>query len=162
MLRFFRISLILVFLFISCIYTFSGGFPSKLRNVYIESFENRTKRQDITLSVQNFFIEQVQRDGRLNIVSKGRCNMLIIPSILNFDKRATEFTETGEVTVYSVRIKAKILTKVVGDSLSYLKDSVFYGQGIYSAVSEEEDIGIERAVIDLTNNFLNKLFEARM
>ncbi len=157
-----RLSVIAVLLSVSCVYTFSGGFPSKYRSVYIAPFENSTRRQDITLEVQNYFIEGIQKDGRLNVVSKNRAKMEIIPVLMDFNKRASEFTETGEVTVYTISIKAKILTETLKDSLLYLQDSIFYGRGVYSVLSEDENTGIKRAVTDLVNNFLNRLFEAKI
>ena len=81
---------------------------------------------------------------------------------MDFRKQAAEFTETGEVTVYSITLKAKIVTRPVGDTALFVKDTIFYGRGVYSVSSEDEEIGLKRAVTDLVNNFLNKLFEARI
>ena len=159
--NFLRLNLILSAVFTSCIYSFSGGFPSKYRNVYIAPLNNETNRQDITLDVQNYFIDAMREDGRLNIVAEKQAKMKIIPTLLSFNKNASEFTESGEITVYTITIKAQILTHPVDDTLSFLKDSIFYGKGVYSASSEDEDTGIKRATEDLVNNFINKLFEIK-
>ncbi len=157
-----RLSLLLTVLFSSCIYTFSGGFPSKYRNAYLESLKNESQRQDVTLNIQNYMFEEIQKDGRLNIVSKDRASLKIVPVLMDFRKHASEFTETGEVTVYSVILRAKILVIPIGDTTLILKDTIFSGSGVYNVTSENEDTGIKRAVSDLVNNFLSKLFEVRI
>ncbi len=146
----------------SCIYTFSGGYPAKLRKVYIEHLKNRSERQDITLTVENLFLEDIQKDGRLSITAKEKAGLEIIPVLEDFRKVPTEFTEGGEVTIYTVTLRAIIRTPVRGDSLYFLKDSVFSGRGVYRVGEETEIQGIERAVNDLVNNFLDRLFSVRI
>ena len=157
-----HLSLFLIVAFSSCVYTFSGGFPAKYRNVYLKSLENNSQRQDVTLSIQNYLFQEIQKDGRLNIVSENRARLQIIPKLIDFGKRASEFTETGEVTVYTIILKAKILVRPMGDTALFLRDTVFSGRGVYNVSSENEDAGVRRAVKDLVNNFLNKLFEVRI
>lgn len=159
--NFSRLNLLFVILFSSCVYTFSGGFPSKYRNVYIEPLKNNTQRQDITLDIQNYLMDEVRKDGRLNIVSSKQAMLKVVPYLLNFEKSATEFTETGEITVYTITIKAKILTYPMDDSIYFLNDTIFYGRGVYSASGEDEGIGIKRATKDMIDNFLDKLFETK-
>ncbi len=149
-------------LLVSCVYSFSGGFPSKFRNIYLMPVENESSRQDITVSVQNLFSEYLQKDGRLNLVSKDRAGLFIEPVIKEFKKTPTEFTEAGEVTLYTISLNALIKTPVKGDTVMFLKDSIFHGRGVYKVGEEEEAKGIERAVEDLVNNFLGKLFEVKI
>ncbi len=151
-----------LFVITSCVYTFSGGYPARLRKVYIEHIKNRSDRQDLTLTVENLFIEDIQNDGRLSITSKDKAGLNIVPIIEEFGKSPTEFTEGGEVTVYTVSIKATIKTPIKGDSVYFLKDTMFVGKGVYKVGTETEAQGIERAVKDLVNNFLDRLFEVKI
>ncbi len=151
-----------LFIAISCIYTFTGGYPSHLRKVYIMHVKNRSTRQDLTLTIENLFIQNLEKDGRLSITSRDKAGLIIIPVIEDIKKTPTEFTENGEITVYSITTKAIIKTLVKKDSSYFLKDTVFIGKGIYKVTDENENAGIERSINDLVNNFLSRLFEVRI
>lgn len=144
--------------FISCVYSFKGFFPKELKNVGVEVFENESERYGIEINVTNNFIKGIEEDRRTQIVEINKASLIIRGKIKSFSKNPHSFDEKGRVLEYKIIVDAEIefINKIKNEE--FLPKKIFSGWGIYSALNEDEEIGIERASRDLAKKVITYLF----
>ncbi len=153
------ITLFFSFSTLSCIYTFSGGFPRHLRKVFIQPFENTTDKGGVGPLLTESFVDAVQKDGRLTPVIEKQAGLIIKPRLIAYSRTPFTYNENQEVLSYKVTLKAVIYS--ITNDTSYINDTTFTGWSSYDASSETEDEGIQKATSDLVRVYLDKLFRVK-
>ncbi len=140
-----------------CIYSFSGFFPSRLKDVTVTVFKNRTIQYGIEDQVTEAFIEAIKNDGRLTIVDPEKAAMRIDGEITGYRKDPFIYDESGNVTGYKVTVTANITFFDVQADSAYMKGR-FTGWGTYDETSESEMDAIKKAVNQIVQQSLRSLF----
>ena len=144
--------------FYQCTYSFSGLFPSRLRNAYIPIFKNETDRYGLEEVTTQVFVDAIREDGRLRITSESRAAMRVDGTLKSYKREPYEYDETGKVISYKVTITAELGFYDIQNDEYYLGPSTFRGWSTYDPDKETEDDGIKKAIQDLVDNSLRALF----
>ncbi len=157
--NFFRLSTTIAIVLVigGCIYSFSGFFPSRLRNVTVTVFENKTIQYGIEDEVTSAFINAIKEDGRLTIVPPEKAAMRIDGKVTGYRKEPFVYDENGNVTGYKVTVTAQIVFFDIKADSAYLEGR-FSGWGTYDAATESESDGIKKAVKQIVQDALRSLF----
>ena len=99
---------ILVVLISACTYSFSGYFPSRLRKVSVHVFQNKTLMYGLENSVTEYFIDNLRKDGRFEIVSDDRAGLIIKGSVVDYEKTPFKFDSQGNIESYNITLKLEL------------------------------------------------------
>jgi len=141
-----------------CIYSFRGFFPSRLRDVEVVAFENKTIRHALGDEVTKSILEEIEKDGRLRIVSPQQAKLRIEGEILFYEREPYEYDEQGMIISYKITIRARVGFYDKEKEAYYLPPKIYEGWSLYRVDEEKEEDGIERASRDLSQKALRALF----
>ncbi len=150
---------ILVILFSSCTYSFSGYFPSYLKKVSVHVFQNKTLMYGLDNTVTGYFIDELRNDGRFQLVSDDKAGMIITGSVTGFDKQPFKYDTEGNIESYNIKLTIELEFYDNVNKKPYLPKATYIGNGTYNVNSETEDDGIKRAVSDIYSTVIHRLFQ---
>ena len=152
-------SLVLLILFTACTYSFSGYFPSYLKKVSVHVFQNKTLMYGLDNTVTGYFIDELRKDGRFQLVSDSKAGMIITGSITNYQKQPFKYDAEGNIESYNIRLTLELEFYDNINKKPYLPKASYTGSGTYSVNGETEDDGIKRAVEDIYSTVIHRLFQ---
>lgn len=152
-----KLFLLLFLLIQSCgFYSFSGSsIPSHMKTIEIPLFENSSYKQAVAENITEKVIELAQKE-RLKLVSS-EGDALISGKLISYENRADDYTggrNDLQVKSYAVTIVVEVsFTDKVKNKSLY--KGTLSAKGIYDFDSENEDIGIRRAVEEIAKKIMN-------
>ncbi len=143
----------------ACTYSFSGYFPGYLKKVSVHVFENKTLMYGLENRVTQYFVDQMRKDGRFQLVSDEKAGMIITGSVVDYQKTPFRFDAAGNIESYNVTIKLELKFFDKVKNKDYMPEATYVGNGTFDVNSETEDDGIKRAVADIYTTVIHKLFQ---
>jgi hypothetical protein len=149
----------LIVLACACSYSFTGSFPSGLRDATVPVFGNETLMYGVEEQVTRAFIDAMAEDGRLRVSSEEDAALRVEGTMTGYRKEPFEYDASGEILTYRVTLRALIGFFEIEGEKYYMEESAFSGWSTYEAGTEEELDGIEGAARNLAQNALIALFQ---
>lgn len=150
------IIILLIFGSLSCgVYTFNPKGKSDISSVAVERFTNNTPEFGLADKMTDNVIDALMADGNLNVVSAENADAILTGALVSYERKPYQFTESDEVTSYSVIMNFDIiLRKADGDSEIW-KERMSQ-TGIYEVATETEEDGQQKAIGFLVDAIINK------
>lgn len=147
----------------ACNYGFSGGggFPSEIRTIYIEPFDNQTVQFSLDQQLFKELQDRVPRSLGLNIAGGQVADAVLSGKILRYDDvaqnyRADQNSQTGlQVLQHEVDIVASAQIIDVKRNLILWDNGSITGRGTYEPSSETVDVGKQKALENLVQQILD-------
>ncbi len=155
--------LALAFLAGACNYGFSGGggFPSQIRTIYIEPFDNQTVQFSLDQQLFRQLQDRVPSSLGLNIAGAQAADAVLRGKILRYDDvaqnyRADQGSQTGlQVLQHEVQIVASAEIVDVKRNVILWDNGSVTGRGTYQPSSENDDVGKQKALESLVQQILD-------
>jgi hypothetical protein len=127
-----------------------GGFPSHIRTVYIEPFENDTDRFELDQQLFRELTEQLPRSLGLRLGSQQTADAVVRGRIVRYNDAARNYTpgqQLGSVDVIQHQVEIAIAVEIVdvGQNL-ILWDGSLTGRGEYRPESQSDQAAREVAL----------------
>jgi hypothetical protein len=128
-----------------------GGFPSHIRTIYIEPFENETAQFDIEQELYARLIDELPAKLGLQPAGRENADAILTGSIRRYQDvaqnyRAGETSEGGGVLSHEVQIGIQAQLVDVRDNVVRWESSSLVGRGSYSPGSENDDVAKQQAI----------------
>ncbi len=150
------IFLVLMGIFASCgIYTFSPRGKSSITSISVNRFGNETQQLGLEDRMTDDIIDAFITDGSMKVVSQENAEAVLVGSLISYERRPHEFTETDEVTAYAVTMGFEVSLKK-GDDDSEIWTERFSQLGVYNVGTETEEDAQQKAILLLVEAILNK------
>ncbi len=150
------VALFMVLLLSGCgIYTFNPGGKSEIGTIAVEPFENKTSEFGLTDQLTEVIIDAFIADGNIKVVSVSQADVVLIGTLLRYDRVPHVFDENDQVQKYKVVMDFEITLKNPDDDSEKWKQKLSQ-EGIYDAIDETEEDGQKRAGERLVEAILNK------
>lgn len=155
-----RASLLLALLLVTgCNYGLTGGgFPSHVRTVYIESFENRTPQFELEQQLFSAMLDRVPSALGVRVGSRENADARISGTILGYDDVAQNYSDGGggriQVLQHQVRISVNVQVLDVRENV-ILWEGRISGTGEYAPDTETEDEGRELAIEQIVRDVID-------
>jgi hypothetical protein len=137
-----------------CLYTFNqgGGFPSHIRTIYIESFDNSTVEFGLEQILDQRVTDRIPRALGVRPAGRDNADAVLTGRILRYDDVAQNFRGTGdgsggniEVLQHQVQIAVQIRIVDVAQNV-ILWESQVTGQGLYRPDTQTAQDGRTAAI----------------
>jgi len=137
------------------VYSLSPGGKSSIKTIAVSQFENKTIESGLSSRMTDEVISALISDGNLKVVSEKEADAVLSGTLASYERKAYTFDEADNVSQYVVKIvfNAVLQKGVTGEELW---KETFYSEGPYSALSETEDIGQQRAAEKLVVDVINR------
>lgn len=150
-----------IFILTGCGYTTKAYFlPSSIKNVYIETFENKTDQPNLENELRTKLISTFQIDGNLEIASVDEADTLLQGEVVGYSRQAMRYENNEAVQEYrlSVAVNFEFIERSTGKKIvqasNFSGDASFYLTGS-SAGSESQ--ARDEALVNLSRRILNKV-----
>ena len=140
---------------IGCIYTFNPKGKSDIKTLAVEPFDNRTSQYGLTDRLTTIVVDAFIKDGSMRIVPTDKADAVLRGILTGYERQVVNFDITDQVEQYKVVLSFEISLKSVRTD-STLWTQTMTQEGIYSAASETEEIGQERAGQRLVEAVINR------
>ncbi len=155
-----KIGIVFIFLIISIslscgVYTFDPKGKSDISTVAVERFTNSTPEFGLADRMTDDVIDAMMADGNLKVVSADNADAILTGELVSYERKPYQFTETDEVTSYSVIMNFDIILRKA-DSDSEIWKERMSQTGIYDIATETEEDGQKKAVEFLVEAIINK------
>lgn len=145
-----------------CNYGFhgGGGFPSHIRTLYIEPFENETVHFDLDQLLFASLLEELPRSLGVRAAGREGADAVIRGRIVRYDDAAQNFrpgqqTGTVQILEHQVRIGVAVELIDVHRNVILWESSALTGQGNYRMDGESELEGRMRAIEDIVQRIVD-------
>lgn len=140
-------------------YSFSGGggFPSDIRTIYIAPFENQTPQFDLEQQVFRELTETLPRALGVRPAGEENADALVRGRIIRYDNRvqSNPIANPNQPLVNVVEIVIAVELIDVARNLILWESSSLSGQGTYRAESQDENVGRQVALEQLSQKILD-------
>ena len=138
-----------------CAYTFNPKGKSSLKTIAVEPFDNRTSEYGLTDRLTNIVVEAFIKDGSMRIVPAEKAEAILHGALLRYERQAAQFDITDQVEQYKVVLEFEVSLRTPGNDSTLWTQSMTQ-EGIYSASTETEETGQQRAGERLVEAIINK------
>jgi len=146
----------LILLVLSCgVYTFNPKGKSEISSIYVERFENDTPEFGLADRMTDDVIDAFIANGNLKVVSAENAEAVLLGTLVNYERKPYQFTESEEVISYTVTMAFDIVLKESASDSEIWKERMSQ-QGIYSVDTETEEDGQQKAIVLLVEAIINK------
>ena len=147
---------LLIFGSLSCgVYTFNPKGKSDISSVAVERFTNNTPEFGLADKMTDNVIDALMADGNLNVVSAENADAILTGVLASYERKPYQFTESDEVTSYSVIMNFDIVLRKANDDSEIWKERMRQ-TGIYEVETETEEDGQQKAIGFLVDAIINK------
>lgn len=160
-----RRSLVLLFGLIAavgCNYGFSGGggFPSSLRTIYIEPFENETVHFELQELVYQELFRELPRQLGVRPAGREVADVIVRGRIVGYDDVARSYTAGGANQVSQVlehEVIVSIAIQIIDTQRNVIlwESSRLTGRGTYNVSSQTDSEGRRVAIEDLRRQIVD-------
>ncbi len=157
-----------VTLSLGCGYSLVGKgkfLPPDIKSVYIEPFENKTRREELSKIVTRYITEELIARKALKVVSdKEKADSVLIGTIKKLDVIPQIFDEEGRATEYQVVITLSLLLKRPENSVIWESPSYIYRENYELDLDPEtyidrEKIALQTAAQGLAKSVITDILE---
>ena len=152
-----KITIIILILVLSgCYYSFKGSLPSHLKTIAIPLFDDRNAQfPGVRENLTNKVIDEFISDNTLKVVDESKADLLLTGSITSIRQRAASVEAGEQVSSYKITVSVKVKCEDVKLSkVLYDKSIQQYGL-MESGSTEEIEMAIEEAIVQITEDILN-------
>lgn len=154
-----RLAVLAVTLLTGCSYGFrgGGGFPSHIRTIYIEAFENKTSEFELEQEVFSALLEDLPNRLGVRVAGRESADAIVRGSIVGFDDNAQNYRSdqsggaSSEVLTHNVRVSVSVEIIDTHRNLIIWDSSNASGQGEYSPMTQDVSDGRIEAVQELVD-----------
>ena len=140
-------------------YSFSGGggFPSDIRTIYIAPFENQTPQFDLEQQIFRELTETLPRALGVRPAGEETADALVRGRIIRYDNRvqSNPIANPDQPLVNVVEIVIAVELIDVARNLILWESSSLSAQGTYRAESQDENVGRQVALEQLSQKILD-------
>ena len=168
-------AVVLVFFVIAagCGYTTHTAYPSHLKTIYVEPFENNINYTEdlnrglyvplLEVKVREAVIDRFQFDGHLRIGKPDDADLILKGSLLGFERNVLRRTESDDVEEYRIHVIVDLTMLERVPNTVFWEEKSFVGESTYflsgpSAKSEAE--AIDEALLDLGRRVVERGVES--
>lgn len=138
-----------------CVYSFNPGDKSSIKTIAVAQFENKTIEAGLSTTMTDLVIDAFISDGNLKVVGESDADAILIGILTSYSRDAYTYDESDNVSQYVVKLIFDItLKKKEVDENLWAEQ--FYGEGVYDAFSETEDLGQQIAAEKLVQDIINR------
>ena len=156
-----------------CGYTTRPGYPSHLKTIYIEPFENNINYTEdlnrglyvplLEVKVREAIIDRVQFDGHLRIAKPEDAGLILKGSLLGFERNVLRRADSNDVEEYRIQVIVDLTMTEREPGTIFWEEKGFAGESTYflsgpSAKSEAE--AIDLALVDLARRVVERGIES--
>ena len=150
------IALLILAVATSCgVYSFSPGGKSNIKTIAIERFENKTDQLGLTDQLTDGVIDAFIADGNLKVVSIDNADAVLIGTLVSYQRKPYEYTQSDQVTSYAVTMGFEITMQKPDDGSEIWKERIVQ-EGIYNIDTETEEEGQAKALDLLVDAVINR------
>lgn len=139
--------------------TGGGGFPSHVRTVYIETFENDTDRFEISQELFRQLTEQLPRSLGLQLGPEETADAVVRGRIARYSDEARNYTaaDGGNVNVLQHQVEITIAVEIVDreQNLILWDSNSLSGRGEYQPDSQSDQLARETALESLVRQIVD-------
>ncbi|HMP74858.1 MAG TPA: LptE family protein [Kiritimatiellia bacterium] len=146
-------------------YRLGSMLPDDIKTVYVPSFLNETSEPLIEIDCQRAVIEELQRDGSLQIADEASADSIVRVRLREYRLEPVVFDTTSRSNVRQYRIRltaAIVMTRRVDDTVIVERPAV-RGEGVFTVagdLSSSKLTGLPVAAADLARNIVQQMVEA--
>jgi len=149
----------LLFIFLSCVYSFRGFSGTKVYSLYVDLFKNTSEKAGIESDVTKKIIDYFEQDARVNLVSENKADYKIKGTIAGYKVEPYDYKPDGTALSYRVILMVYLTIEEKATKSNIKEDVLLSGWGTYSA-SEREEEGLFRASEDIAKKILQEFLQA--
>jgi curli biogenesis system outer membrane secretion channel CsgG len=145
-----------------CTYGFrgGGGFPSSIRTVYVEYFENRTVQYDLENQIYDKLFDELPRRLGVRPAALENADAVVRGRITRYDDAARNYRpgEAGERTeILQRQVQITLAIEVVDTRRNVIiwESSGITGNGEYTSSTQADIAGQTKAIEDLVQQILD-------
>jgi TolB-like protein len=149
--------MVVVFVVAGCgAYTTGTRIPSHLKTVYVQTFENKTSEFLLPQQIAEGLVSKFQDEGDLRVTTSTSADAYLEGTILRYIEEPLTYVGSGDVLQRKVRIFVDVRF------VDRVRDEVLWEEerlerwAVYDSQTEEEEIGISRAVDKLAEDIINQ------
>lgn len=139
--------------------TGGGGFPSTVRTVYIEAFDNQTDRFELDQQLFAQLTEQLPRSLGLRLGSEENADAVVRGRIVRYTDAARNYTASqgGDVNVLQHQVEITIAVEIVDltQNLILWDTNSLSGRGEYRPDSQSDEIARRAALESLVRQIVD-------
>lgn len=157
--RLINFHLLLVLLFtVSCgFYSFSGSSLKGIKTIAVPLFDNQTTQYGIREKLTEKLNDAIISDNTLQVVNIRNADSALRGTVVNYENECYTFDAAGNCGEYISRVYVDAVFEDLEDNEIIWEGKNIEGYGIYSASSETEEDGIERALEKLSADIVEKV-----
>ena len=138
-----------------CIYTFNPKGKSDIKTLAIEPFDNRTSEYGLSDRLTTIVTDAFIKDGTMRIVPADKADAVLNGILTGYERQVVTFDTTDQVSQFKVVLTCEISLKATKNDSTLWTQSMTQ-EGVYSAASETEELGQQRAGQHLVEAVLTK------
>ncbi|MFO7893075.1 MAG: LptE family protein [Longimicrobiales bacterium] len=145
----------------ACAYGFEGGgFPSHIRTIYIQPFENQTAHFDVEQELFTRLIEELPAKLGLQAAGRENADAILMGQIRRYQDQAQNYSPSseqaaGNVLSHQVQIGISAQIVDVRDNVIRWESSSLVGRGEYNPGSENDDIAQQEAIDNIIDQIID-------
>jgi hypothetical protein len=140
---------------VGCAYTFNPKGKSDIKTLAVEPFENRTSEFGLTDRLTTIVVNAFIKDGSMRIVPSDKADAVLHGVLTRYERQVVQFDTTDQVTQYKVVLEFEVSLRATKND-STLWTQPMTQEGIYSADTETEENGQEKAGEKLVEAVINR------
>lgn len=145
----------------ACNYSFQGGggFPSHVRTLYIEPFENETPQFDVDQQLMRVLTERLPRALGVRLAGERSADAIMRGSVTRYEDVAQNYRPgqggSVEVLQHQVQITVSITIVDVQRNEILYESSAVSGRGEYRPDTQSDDVARARAIETLIQQIID-------
>jgi hypothetical protein len=144
----------------ACNYGFEGGgFPSHIRTIYIEPFENETPQFDLDQKLYAAMLDELPRKLGVRVAGEQNADAVVRGVISFYDDVAQAYNPASQqattVASHEVQIGVSVRLIDVRDNLIRWEATRLIGRGTYRPDTQREDAGQTDAISNLIEQIID-------
>ena len=139
-------------------YSFRGTSLPGIKSIAIPIFQNQTAEYGLGESLTEKLVDGFVRNHILKVQNQKDANAILYGTITKYQRRAYTYEEQENIKEYIAEISVKVWLEDKNKKKNLWEEDM-KGWGIYS-VTEDEDLGKQRAVDKLVEDIINRTAKA--
>jgi hypothetical protein len=153
-------AVLLVLLVTGCNYSLraGGGFPSDIRSVYIESFDNETVYLDVGNQLFQMVTERVPRSLGVRPAAESVADAIIRGTVMRYDDMAqTRPGQPGSIEVLQHQVQITVAVQIIDVKRNEIlwESRSLTGRGEYRPDSQSDEVARQQAIESIIRQIID-------
>ena len=146
---------------LSCGYSASTLLPSRIKSIYIPTFENETSRYGIEQQLTDAVAQAFSADNRLNVVSESNADVMLRGLVVRYEKGALTFDRAQTVDEFMVAIEISVVLEDLREGKILWQDDTMNAWQSYteSETGDTEEEATAAVIQTLANDIVSRTLE---